>query len=70
MGDGDMNGRTETPETIYLWHKQGCKVLVRAPYLRGVKRNCLIELEDGKRTVVPCRALRREKGVELDESRR
>jgi len=44
-----------------LWHKQSCEVLVRAPYLRGVKRNCLIQFRGGKRMIVPCRALRREK---------
>ena len=65
-----LGGSTGAPRVTYLCHKQRGKVLVRAPYLRGVKRNCLIELEDGKRVVVPCRALRREKGVEIGELRR
>ena len=46
--------------THYLWHRQPCTLLIRAPYRPGVKRNCLIRLADGKK-VVPCRALRRDK---------
>lgn len=44
-----------------IWHKQPCTVLIRAPYKRGVVRNCLILLDSGKK-VVPCRALRRHRG--------
>ncbi|MCX5999709.1 MAG: hypothetical protein NTU41_09030 [Chloroflexi bacterium] len=61
--------REGAPGVTYLWHKQACKALVQAPCLRGVKRNCLIELEHGKRMVVPCRALRKEKGIALGELR-
>jgi hypothetical protein len=43
---------------VLFWHKKPCKVLVRSSYKIGVKRNCLIELGDGKRIVVPCRSLR------------
>ena len=42
----------------YLWHGLRCTLLVRAPYKRGVKRNCLIQLDEGRK-IVPCRALRR-----------
>ncbi|MCX6000737.1 MAG: hypothetical protein NTU41_14460 [Chloroflexi bacterium] len=55
--------REGAPGVTHLWHKQKCRLLVCAPYLRGVKRNCLIELEDGKRVVVPGRALRRQKAT-------
>lgn len=47
----------------YLWHGQPCEVLVRAPYVRRIKRNCLVQLE-GRKVVVPCRALRRPKNVD------
>jgi hypothetical protein len=41
------------------WHGLECEVLARAPFRRGVKRNCLIILRDGQRKVVPWRALRK-----------
>jgi len=44
---------------VMLWHSKRCKVLVEPIYKPKVKRNCLIELEDGERLVVPRRALRR-----------
>ena len=42
----------------YTWHGHRCRVLARAPHMRGVKRNALIELEGGERLVVPARSLR------------
>ena len=50
-----------------LWHGRKCEVLIRAPYLRRVKRNCLIRFEDHTRLVIPCRALRKEKALRVLE---
>lgn len=43
----------------YLWHGQPVTMLARAPFLKDVKRNALVEFEDGSKMVVPWRALRK-----------
>ncbi len=40
------------------WHGQACTVICKAPFYKGVKRNALIEFEDGGLMVVPFRAIR------------
>lgn len=47
------------PRFNYLWHGRCCRVLARAPFRRGIKRNALVLLEDGEKMIVPWRALRR-----------
>jgi len=49
-------------EYPYLWHGKPCRVLVKPVFKQGVKRNALIELELGKRLIVPWRAIRKLKG--------
>jgi len=43
----------------YLYHGQWVRLLKRAPFFKGVKRNCLIEFKDGTTMIVPWRALRK-----------
>lgn len=45
------------------WHKRPCRVLEKAPFRKGIIRNCLIEFENGERMTVPWRALRRGRTV-------
>lgn len=45
---------------FYLWHKKKVKLITRAPFYKGVKRNALVELGDGEMVVVPWRSLRKE----------
>jgi len=47
----------------YIWGKDKlqCNVLVKAPFKKGIKRNVLIRLENGRLVVVPWRSLRRNK---------
>ena len=40
------------------WHGQPCKVILKAPFYRGIKRNALVELTDGELICVPFRAIR------------
>ena len=47
--------------TAYLWHGKPCKVLYKAPFLKGIKRNAAIQFTDGAKLVVPWRSLRRDK---------
>lgn len=56
-----INSRTgfNSPARYYTWHDQAVRVLTWAPFMRGVKRNALVETSGGKRLVVPMRALRR-----------
>lgn len=44
---------------FYLWHKRKVKLITKAPFYKGVKRNALIELGDGEMVVVPWRSLRK-----------
>ncbi len=54
--------REGIPESYdYSWHDKRCCVLIKAPFLKGVKRNCLIETTIGDRFVVQWRAIRRYK---------
>jgi hypothetical protein len=41
----------------YKWHGEPCKILVKPVFRKGIKRNALIEFEDGRKTVVPWRSL-------------
>lgn len=45
----------------YLWHNKPCRVIVKSPFKKKVKRNALIELANGERLIVPWRALRKPK---------
>lgn len=44
---------------MYTWHRQSCKVLAKAPFKRGIKRNALIEMQSGLQIVVPWRSIRK-----------
>jgi len=46
----------------YTWHEKPCKIVTKAPFRKGIKRNALIEFEDGSRMVIPWRAIRKVKG--------
>lgn len=43
---------------VYYWHGSPCQLLARPRFLRGVKRNALIEFSPGYKLVVPFRSLR------------
>jgi len=56
--EGQKEGVMKETRCPMTWHKEPCELITKAPYLKGVKRNALIEV-DGVRVVVPARALRR-----------